>query len=42
MKKNDIFLGCTNVGKSSIFNTLLESDLCKEFINQSRNLNFNI
>jgi len=26
----DIYLiGCTNVGKSSIFNTLLESDLCK-------------
>jgi len=26
----DIYIiGCTNVGKSSIFNTLLESDLCK-------------
>ncbi|VDK55317.1 unnamed protein product, partial [Cylicostephanus goldi] len=28
--RNDIYLiGCTNAGKSSIFNTLLQSDLCK-------------
>ncbi|GMR37085.1 hypothetical protein PMAYCL1PPCAC_07280 [Pristionchus mayeri] len=28
--RDDIFLvGCTNAGKSSIFNTLLQSDLCK-------------
>ncbi|KHN78301.1 Nitric oxide-associated protein 1 [Toxocara canis] len=28
--KNDIYLvGCTNAGKSTLFNTLLQSDLCK-------------
>lgn len=29
--KGDIYLiGCTNVGKSTLFNTLLQSDLCQE------------